>query len=115
MALVNVFLFIFLLLRRRAPRSTLFPYTTLFRSLARRVGPATDAQLLRPAVQCLRVRAAGEGAGHRAGGGLRPVGDRRWAAVPGALGRGLRVHVLRDERVAARWAVPRSTERRVGT
>src|SRR5437899_12200950 len=31
------FLFIFFLMIRRPPRSTLFPYTTLFRSLHRRV------------------------------------------------------------------------------
>src|SRR6478609_10492765 len=33
-------LLVFFLMIRRPPRSTLFPYTTLFRSLARR-GPAT--------------------------------------------------------------------------
>src|SRR5690349_22441752 len=34
-------LFFFFFLIRRPPRSTLFPYTTLFRSLARPVAPAS--------------------------------------------------------------------------
>src|SRR5690348_17545263 len=34
------FLLIFFSMFRRPPRSTLFPYTTLFRSLGRRRGPA---------------------------------------------------------------------------
>src|SRR5437588_3648114 len=33
-------LFVFLLTIRRAPRSTLFPYTTLFRSVINRAAPA---------------------------------------------------------------------------
>src|SRR2546429_4386140 len=33
------FFFFFFLMIRRPPRSTLFPYTTLFRSLRRRPGP----------------------------------------------------------------------------
>src|SRR3712207_8894137 len=33
---------------RRPPRSTLFPYTTLFRSLARRAQPGAAAATLRP-------------------------------------------------------------------
>src|SRR5256885_8534538 len=32
LSLVNIFLFFFFLMIRRPPRSTLFPYTTLFRS-----------------------------------------------------------------------------------
>src|SRR5947209_11669531 len=35
------FFFFFFLMIRRPPRSTLFPYTTLFRSLISRIGPAT--------------------------------------------------------------------------
>src|SRR3712207_7722481 len=34
--MLNVFLFFFFLMIRRPPRSTLFPYTTLFRSAASR-------------------------------------------------------------------------------
>ncbi len=43
--------------------------------------------------------------GRRRGGAVRPVGDRRRPAVPGALGRRLRVDVRRDGRVAARRTV----------
>src|SRR2546422_10211423 len=38
-----VFFFFFLMIRR-PPRSTLFPYTTLFRSLGDRAGGAADAE-----------------------------------------------------------------------
>src|SRR5256885_8803118 len=40
--LYSVFVFFFLMIRR-PPRSTLFPYTTLFRSIAPRVTPAAAA------------------------------------------------------------------------
>src|SRR3712207_7477696 len=41
--------YIFFLMIRRPPRSTLFPYTTLFRSLAALVGaPAVSVRLRRP-------------------------------------------------------------------
>src|SRR5258708_36425994 len=36
MAFCNIILFFFFLMIRRPPRSTLFPYTTLFRSLCQR-------------------------------------------------------------------------------
>src|SRR5256884_2928431 len=39
----NHFLFFFFLMIRRPPRSTLFPYTTLFRSLFRRFGDVLQA------------------------------------------------------------------------
>src|SRR5437762_14154399 len=38
--------FVFFLLIRRPPRSTLFPYTTLFRSCATRVTVVVDAPVL---------------------------------------------------------------------
>src|SRR5438309_7016989 len=38
-------LFFFFLLIRRTPRSTLFPYTTLFRSLLARAGAAAEHRL----------------------------------------------------------------------
>src|SRR6266849_9776401 len=38
----HFFVFFFLMIRR-PPRSTLFPYTTLFRSLARAVGDPSEA------------------------------------------------------------------------
>src|SRR2546426_8544655 len=51
---VNIFFFFFFLMIRRPPRSTLFPYTTLFRSLLRagpegaHAGPARLRGRLRP-------------------------------------------------------------------
>ena len=39
------------------------------------------------------------------GGAVRPLGHRRGPALPGALGRRLRVDVLRDGRVVAAWSV----------
>src|SRR5476649_2962114 len=43
------FFFFFFLMIRRPPRSTLFPYTTLFRSARRRRLPAHRRRLPRPA------------------------------------------------------------------
>src|SRR5256886_1335974 len=43
-----VSLFFFFLMIRRPPRSTLFPYTTLFRSAARRAQPRLQRHLSRP-------------------------------------------------------------------
>src|SRR3989442_14725625 len=40
MCLIRIFIFFFFLMIRRPPRSTLFPYTTLFRSAPGRVGGA---------------------------------------------------------------------------
>src|SRR5574341_2488997 len=40
-----LFLFFFFLLIRRPPRSTLFPYTTLFRSVCSRTRPQTKPRL----------------------------------------------------------------------
>src|SRR6267154_4669876 len=54
--LLSLFSFFFFLMIRRPPRSTLFPYTTLFRS---RVPPGRPAQ----------GRAHGEGAAAAGGGG----------------------------------------------
>src|SRR2546426_5722459 len=39
---ISCFLFFFFLMIRRPPRSTLFPYTTLFRSLGPRLGEQAD-------------------------------------------------------------------------
>src|SRR2546427_6350048 len=70
---------LFFLMIRRPPRSTLFPYTTLFRSRRRlRVAPGDDA----PAVALLHSRAAHRarrlrpGARARASGGDAIVQDR---------------------------------------
>src|SRR5436190_10543457 len=48
--------FFFFLMIRRPPRSTLFPYTTLFRSRGRR---ADHVRALRPGLPALRVGRAG--------------------------------------------------------
>src|SRR5689334_24664762 len=65
---------------RRPPRSTLFPYTTLFRSRDRPVVPAVavDGRLLRPAARPPPARPglrAGRGAAHALAAG-RPVDAR---------------------------------------
>src|SRR2546430_11946682 len=58
--MLSIFFFFFFLMIRRPPRSTLFPYTTLFRSLGQRRSTAS---------RC----------GRRVGGG-GPLGHRRGAA-----------------------------------
>src|SRR5256885_12291942 len=47
--------FFFFLMIRRPPRSTLFPYTTLFRSLLLGLGHAAASARLRGADQCVRL------------------------------------------------------------
>src|SRR5256885_13934529 len=74
---ISLIFFFFFLMIRRPPRSTLFPYTTLFRSAragadAARLTPARR-RVLRPAA---RLRAAEEPAGGCAlRRGLRPGGQ----------------------------------------
>src|SRR6266508_5488042 len=72
MALLSFTLFysFFFLMIRRPPRSTLFPYTTLFRSRSPRAGPGLGCAV--PA----RGRAPGA-AGRRAGGVRNPAGKSR--------------------------------------
>src|SRR2546426_11663361 len=64
----------FLLMIRLPPRSTLFPYTTLFRSA--RVGAAgrRPAAAARGAVADARVRGGDAGVGSRVARGARPPG-----------------------------------------
>src|SRR5689334_24322146 len=58
---------------RRPPRSTLFPYTTLFRSLRRRSAPPARVRARRPA-----ARGAGApGAGARGGRRHHRLRDRK--------------------------------------
>src|SRR2546422_4052211 len=70
---------------RRPPRSTLFPYTTLFRSRSRAgaVAPDPDDDAVHP------VRAASPRLGHR--GGER-------AAAPPRAGRDRRAHPVQDRK-----------------
>src|SRR2546430_15487550 len=49
-----LFFFFFFLMIRRPPRSTLFPYTTLFRSLLRQAGDDGHSEVPRIAVPCRR-------------------------------------------------------------
>src|SRR3712207_8491018 len=72
----------FFLMTRRPPRSTLFPYTTLFRSAQERAAPA-DAARQRLVVAPVLARAGGvpgaadAGVEVLAGGGARREGVRR--------------------------------------
>src|SRR3712207_8071709 len=73
---------------RRPPRSTLFPYTTLFRSDGRRASPAGRRRPLRAAARLpgLRVAAGRRGRGghglrHGAGGGERARRELLHAAL----------------------------------
>src|SRR5690348_18176144 len=66
----SLLLFFFFLMLRRPPRSTLFPYTTLFRSLilhAPEVAVATLVEESKRVLACDKVLAAGE---------APPQGDR---------------------------------------
>src|SRR3712207_8752107 len=67
-------------MRRRPPRSTLFPYTTLFRSLG---GHPDDLAAGRPRLRAggRRRRALPRRGGARGGGGRRAARRRRDAAV----------------------------------
>src|SRR5204863_9794207 len=65
-----LFFFFFFLMFRRPPRSTLFPYTTLFRSAVQPRSRARDATVV-----VRRRRAADRSAGGRPG--LHVLGDRR--------------------------------------
>src|SRR3712207_8385406 len=61
---------------RRPPRSTLFPYTTLFRSLERRERPRLDSDGLARRVGELRLRLL-RGLGHVVDDLVDLVGDRK--------------------------------------
>src|SRR3712207_8911582 len=61
------FLYFFFLMIRRPPRSTLFPYTTLFRSRG------SQAPRALPGLSSVRPGRAGQG--RRAGGHPRPHGE----------------------------------------
>src|SRR2546430_3139603 len=86
--LYRLFFFFFFLMIRRPPRSTLFPYTTLFRSPVRRGGPR-ERQDLGP-VQLLRP-ADGNGAARLPGDAVRE--DRPEVGHEGA-----EVHERRDRK-----------------
>src|SRR2546429_6303792 len=62
---------------RRPPRSTLFPYTTLFRSLGIQPGirPAGNRRRLAPCVERRRALQMADCGGDHRGHGRRPGGD----------------------------------------
>src|SRR3712207_9430909 len=65
--MITIFYFFFFLMIRRPPRSTLFPYTTLFRSRAR----AGVRALVQAVLDAQRLRAGRRGVGGGGGfGGL---------------------------------------------
>src|SRR5256886_13105422 len=90
-------LFFFLMIRR-PPRSTLFPYTTLFRS----AGIGGD----RPRARDAERPAPGAGSAHpRRGGGAGGAGAATGGPRPGARGRRLAPGGDRDRRLAPGGAV----------
>src|SRR5256885_15945509 len=89
-----LYLFFFFLMIRRPPRSTLFPYTTLFRSPAARLAaefrgnhahgaPVRAARRAEDPADGRRAAAAQE-RGNAGGAALRPAHARRPAAGPDA-------------------------------
>src|SRR2546426_9518865 len=104
--LIYIVIFFFFLMIRRPPRSTLFPYTTLFRSLSGLRGEGRAH--------------GGPGEGDRAGKGCVPLlrragaaGDEREGALPAAAGarRRRRGHAARADRPGHRG---RRAKRRYG-
>src|SRR3712207_8403119 len=70
-----MYIFIFFLMIRRPPRSTLFPYTTLFRSQGRGRGHARRLQLLLQRREARgRLLIGGRSAGYL--GGAQPGGSK---------------------------------------
>src|SRR5258706_1926985 len=69
---------------RRPPRSTLFPYTTLFRSHRGDLRPRSDAAARRRGGQLYRLRPSQRAAAHRLGGaeGARPCRAAAFRPVP---------------------------------
>src|SRR5258706_3311415 len=72
---------------RRPPRSTLFPYTTLFRSHRGDLRPRSDAAARRRGGQLYRLRPSQRAAAHRLGGaeGARPCRAAAFRPVPRRL------------------------------
>src|SRR5215216_2378004 len=109
MIVIVFWCFFFFLMIRRPPRSTLFPYTTLFRS--RRPGrPARRASL------CSAPLREGDRARGGAGGGRRERGGRERRGLPAghpADPRGL-PRLARRSRLPARGARRRRIDRGAG-
>src|SRR3712207_7097486 len=82
---------------RRPPRSTLFPYTTLFRSLERRERPRLDSDGLARRVGELRLRLL-RGLGHVVDDLVDLVGRQRRRVLPADEARHLRRPLYQMER-----------------
>src|SRR2546426_12249911 len=80
-----VFFFFFFLMIRRPPRSTLFPYTTLFRSHAGRRTPRPGADPRGRGCDRLARCAAGSAAARGGARGSRPDLVRDRPRIPGAV------------------------------
>src|SRR5215204_3803017 len=95
---LSFFFFFFFLMIRRPPRSTLFPYTTLFRSPA----PSSARRAVRPGVPkpLLTVRADGG-----AGGAVRALA-RGLAPLGAALQVATELHALPDHLGEELYAAP---------
>src|SRR5260370_16265418 len=91
-----LFLFFFFLMKRRPPRSTLFPYTTLFRSIS---SPIQGEDRLRVSRRIqdrrrpLRYRSAAASLGPH---------HWRYLAREGYRGRGCRPHAVEQDRKSTR-------------
>src|SRR5215216_1505253 len=91
--------FFFFLMIRRPPRSTLFPYTTLFRSRQRRRARRPLRRPRRGGPDTARLHAR-----HRRGAALRPgplpapPADRVWPARGSAYARGARADLRQRDR-----------------
>src|SRR2546427_8711364 len=72
----DIVVFFFFLMIRRPPRSTLFPYTTLFRSDPRQIKHPRARGLTDPDDRVLRDDRSRDERGPRAGGALGPL-DRK--------------------------------------
>src|SRR5438034_4017072 len=84
MSHLTIFLF-FSLMLRRPPTSTLFPYTTLFRSVADREAARLDADLAEPQGRPHDQQAAAPG---RPGGARHGADHGRWLRPQGLLSAG---------------------------
>src|SRR2546422_4151597 len=94
--MLSVSFFFFFLMIRRPPRSTLFPYTTLFRSNARLCGGGRrrgTGQWTADLVDADPYRAGA----WRSGGGGSVVGSLVWYSGKGRPGRGTRTDDWRPD------------------
>src|SRR5699024_12672588 len=111
---LSLVLFFFFLTIRRPPRSTLFPYTTLFRSGGRRRSPPRRTQARQRDTSLRRALRGMGGCGHAPSDADPPARRSRMSAVPVRgrathrdYGRRIRRRRLRDPVPLARARPPR--------